>query len=305
MAIQAVNPVRFIGDQFKTGGFVGDLANAFKLANFWTESLYGATSELSGRITNAGSLFKNYLDAISIPAAVADIGRDWERLDGSVRRTSEFVSSNLTLLKNVFGGAELVNKVWGEEFVSGKDLKFYSPISGAATLAFAGNQVVFENIPGLVYAESAGRATSSLLKLVKHVALVGVGALALIAAFYCPVPAVIIPALLTIALVFSVVSRFFDGLILDNGPRNNPPRQEPEIINQPLAVVDYQPVVAAQQGDINFLRAEVTRLTDIVGEFANSSGAAIGTLANVLVEAGRRTVPQALLPAAPNNQDNG
>ena len=289
MAIQAVNPVRFIGDQFKTGGFVGDLANAFKLANFWTESLYGATSELSGRITNAGSLFKNYLDAISIPAAVADIGRDWERLDGSVRRTSEFVSSNLTLLKNVFGGAELVNKVWGEEFVSGKDLKFYSPISGAATLAFAGNQVVFENIPGLVYAESAGRATSSLLKLVKHVALVGVGALALIAAFYCPVPAVIIPALLTIALVFSVVSRFFDGLVLDDGPRNNPLQPEPEIINQRAPADDFNQHV-------------IDRLLNIVEGFTAQSGAAIGGLAGALARVGERVVPPALLPPANDQQ---
>jgi len=235
MAIQAnTHLIRFIGNQFETKGFVGDLANAFKLADFWTESLYGATSERSERITNAGTFFKNYLDAISVPAAAADIGRDWEllnggeirndqgqvvrrRLDGSVRRVAEFVSSNLSFLKNLFGAGELVNKVWGEEFVSKETLKQYRPISGAATLAFAGNQVVFENGPELVAqvnAGNSGKATSAFLKLVKHVSLAAVGALALIAAFYAPIPAIAIHVLLTVALVASVVGRFFDGLVL-------------------------------------------------------------------------------------------
>ncbi len=289
------HPVRFIGNQFETKGFVGDLANAFKLTNFWTESLYGATSDLSGRITNAGTLFKNYLDAISVPAAAADIGRDWElldgreilndrgqpvrrHLDGPVRRVAEFVSSNLSFLKNLFGAGELVNKVWGEEFMSKETLKQYSSISGAATLAFAGNQVVFENGPELVTqvsAGNAGKATSAFLKLVKHVSLAAVGALALIAAFYAPIPAIAIPVLLTVALIASVVGRFFDGLVLAPAPRGpvqaapaNIMTQIREIRDQITTSLNESRDAAAQQfaGFSTVLNERLTALQPLVVE---------------------------------------
>ena len=59
-----------------------------------------------------------------------------------------------------------------------------------------------------------------MLKLIKHVSVATVGALALVARFFCAVNniGVVIPMLLTVYITASISGRFFDGLILPAKP---------------------------------------------------------------------------------------
>ncbi len=217
----------FLQSQFKAGGLLGDFAGGLKLANFWTETICGAATESSKKMTEAGGLIKNYLGILDLPGRVSAIGTSFEGLKrGTVEGVAEFTNSVLGAGKSVVDGVELAGKRFG--LLSKDTVRVLSPLnhfSPAAAFSFGATQATFKNIPAIRenWGVRADHVSSNLIKLAKHVAVASVGALALIASFFKPICAIwVIPSLLTALFVFSVADRFFEGLILSAKAKHNP-----------------------------------------------------------------------------------
>ncbi len=214
----------FLSEQGKIGGLAGDAANVAKLSNFWTKVAIGHTTEASSKITEAGCLLKNYAGVWELPGNIAKIACSFDKLsEGTARSVGDFASAVFSTGKNFFDVVELAGTRLG--LLSAKVVSFLSPLNPAGTLAFAANEAIFKNGPALRdnWKENDARGVAgSLLKLVKHVCLAAVGALALIGTFFLRIAALawVIPSLLTVAITCSIASRFWEGLIVDSSIRN-------------------------------------------------------------------------------------
>ncbi len=206
----------FLQGQFKVGGLFGDFANALKLMNFWTESITGSVTESSRKMTEAGSVLKNYIGALEFPSKVASIQKNFAGLNkGTVESVAEFANSIFCAGKSFLDGVELAGSRFG--MLSKETVKFFSPLSPIGTFSFAATELTFKNIPELKnnWEGDRNQLTSTLMKVAKNISLFVVGSLALVAAFFRPIcQPWVIPALLTVYITNSIAARFFDGLIL-------------------------------------------------------------------------------------------
>jgi len=216
--------LKFFQGQFKAAGLFTDGANALKLMNFWTESLTGSTTEASQKMTASGYAIKRYAGALDLPGKIVALGDCYKGLkQGTVRSVAEFGESITGLGKSILDGVELANKNFGllskETVQALKPLNHFGP---ASALAVGAKEATFKNIPAIRenWGVRNGDVCLDMIKLAKHVALIGVGTLGMIAAFFKPIVALwVIPTLLTISLVSSISARFFDGLILAPKPK--------------------------------------------------------------------------------------
>jgi len=215
----------FLSGQFKTGGLFGDGVNALKLMNFWTESLTGARTVYSAKMTEAGQSMKRYMGALSFPDKVLNLGDCYKGLSkGTAQSVAEFGESITGLGKSVLDGVELANKSFG--LLSEKTIQVLKPLDHfgpASALAIGAKEATFKNVPAIRenWGVSTGKVSLNMMKLAKNVALVGVGVLSMVAAFFRPIMGLwAIPTLLTISLVSSVSARFFEGLVL--APKSKP-----------------------------------------------------------------------------------
>lgn len=208
--------------QCKTGGLVGDVASGFKLANFWSELMFGAVSKTSQNITNCGSIIKNYTGFLELPSKVHAVKDSFSALQkGTAESVAVFVSDVLGVGKSVYEGIELAGTRFG--LLEKNVVAFFQPVSSLATVSFGAKEVVFKDAPSVQenWSKSPVEANSSLIKLVKNISYAVVGALSLVATFFKAVfHSWLIPSLLTVALAASVSGRFFDAIMLS--PKSMP-----------------------------------------------------------------------------------
>ncbi len=212
---------------------IGDAASVAKLANFWTKQITGSETEESRNITTLGSTVKNVTGAFELPEKVWSIGEKLSafRQGVTAKRVVEFVDSLAGAGKSFFDGVELAGTRLG---LISKDLVGrLSFLSGLGALSFGTTQVALNNAPNLARDLNSGHvggAFSNFLKLIKHITIAAVGALALTAFVFAAVPALTVtlpfvatailphasvasPLLLTTSLAAGVSDRLFNGIM--------------------------------------------------------------------------------------------
>ncbi len=206
--------LRFLQDQCKAPGLLTDGANALKLTNFWTETLSGSTTEASKKMTTGGYTIKRYTGVLDLPGKIINLGDCCRGLkQRTVRSVVEFGESITGLGKSVLDGVDLANKNFG--LLSKKTVEVLKPLDHfgpASAFALGAKEATFKNIPAIRenWGVRNGDAYLNMIKLTKHVALIGVGVLGMIAAIFKPIAALwVIPTLLTISVVSSVSARSY------------------------------------------------------------------------------------------------
>lgn len=212
---------QFFREEGRVGGLLRNVAKCFKLANFWTQCLTGAATESSQKISLAGSLLGNYIGICELPKYIEEIQKNFHHFEGkSLQGTAELASAIFGAGKSFSNGVELLGTRFG--LLSSKAVHFFTPLNPLGTFVYGANEAVFKNIPSLQthWKEDSKKAFSSLLKLVKHVALTAIGIFGLIASFFRPVCALwVISSLSTVSVISSISAHFFDALVL-------PPKKE-------------------------------------------------------------------------------
>ena len=205
---------QFVQAQGKTLGLFKDMAKCFKLVNFWTQCLTGSITESSQKMTLAGRIIGNYSGIWELPRRIDEIKISFQNLKtDEAKSIAGFASAVFGTGKSFFDGIDLVGSKFG--LLSSKVVNFFSPLNPMGTLAYATHELIFKNIPSIQknWTEDSKQVHSSLLKLIKHVALTAIGFLTLIAAFFKPICSLwMISTLSTISVVSSISGHFFDAL---------------------------------------------------------------------------------------------
>lgn len=207
----------FVSKQLLMGGLSGDIAKALKLSNFWSQNLFGRVTNTSHKMTEAGGTIKNYMGLVEIPDKICTIGEKWEGLKkGTTESIVRFADSVFATGKSLDDTVQLIGGRFG--LLSKENAQSLNNLSSVGALSFGVTQTVYENIPTLQknWGERPNHVASAMIKLAKHVSIAIVGALSLTAAFFIAIPkvGVIISSLITVHVVSSITSRFFDELAL-------------------------------------------------------------------------------------------
>ena len=119
---------------FKSEGLVGDGANALKLANFWSEVASGTVSETSKKMTECGSVIKNYLSFLELPSKVSAMVESFDGLQrGTAESVAVFVTAVLATGKACFEGIELAGTRFG--LLEKNVVAFFQPLSSSSALS--------------------------------------------------------------------------------------------------------------------------------------------------------------------------
>lgn len=214
-----------VKEGFDTGGLIGsDIPNGLRLSRFYSEQLNGgvATKEAVA-ITESAALFKNYLGALLAPKMFGELfGKVQSLASDGVKTFGEGVQSVADIGVSFFVAAKTI--VDGLEaslsmgLVSKELVTAYKPFGLAGTASHGAREALSKDIPAIWnnIGKDGAQVSFSLLKLIKNVALIAVGSLALSAIFFKAVFAPwLIPVLLTASVTTSVASRFVKGLLID------------------------------------------------------------------------------------------